>query len=241
MCARNKPSWKPRRQQDHRGVLRVRRILRRQASQRRQQRLRIVIDRRNAVIPEHRRKNALQNLAVRQHVRHAARHTQVIFQHRKATIRQPHQIRPADAHVRVPRHIQPAHLSPKMLAAVNQLARHNPFGQNPPFVINVPQEQIQRRQPLRQPFFDLRPLMRGNDARNQVVGENPLGAFLAPVHREGDAFLQKRQVCRLLDSSAILQDAIPAKSAAAPGNARAAHRAKQTFRRKHFRMDSVRA
>ncbi len=62
------------RQENRGGVLPVIAILRRQAAQRRQQRLRIVIHRPHTVIPEHRWKNALQHLAVRQHVRNTARH-----------------------------------------------------------------------------------------------------------------------------------------------------------------------
>ena len=37
-----------------------------------------------------------------------------------------------------------------------------------------------------------------NDARQQIVGENPLSSLLVAVNREGDALVQKRQVCGLL-------------------------------------------
>ncbi len=136
-------------QKDGRGVLPVGAILRRQAAQRCQKRLRIMIHRPDAVIPEHGRKHALQHLAVRQHVRNAAGHAQVVLQDRKTPIRQAHQVRPANARVNVPGHVQTAHFPPEMPATVNQFSRHKSFGKNPPFVINIPQEKVQRRQPLR--------------------------------------------------------------------------------------------
>ncbi|MGC1187936.1 MAG: GNAT family N-acetyltransferase [Candidatus Acidiferrales bacterium] len=45
----------------------------------------------------------------------------------------------------VARYPQLAHLAPEMPAAVNQFARHHAVGKYQPFVINVLQEQIQRR------------------------------------------------------------------------------------------------
>ena len=48
------------------------------------------------------------------------------------------------------------------------------------------------------PLFDLRPFIGGNDARDQVVGEDALGAFFAAVNGEGDAFLEEGEVGGLL-------------------------------------------
>ncbi len=121
-----------------------------------------------------------------------------VFQDREAPVRHPHQVRPANAHVDIPRHIQPAHLSAEMLAAVNQFTRHKPFGKNSPLVINVPQEHVQCRQPLRQSLFDLRPLAGRDDPWHQIVGENFFRPLFAPVNREGDSLVKKSQVRRLL-------------------------------------------
>ena len=40
--------------------------------------------------------------------------------------------------------------------------------------------------------------LRGDDARDQIVGEDALGAFFAAVNGEGDAFLQEGEVGGLL-------------------------------------------
>jgi hypothetical protein len=45
-------------------------------------------------------------------------------------MRQPHQIRPADADVNIARYIQPAHFTAEVFAAVNQTARHNAVRKN---------------------------------------------------------------------------------------------------------------
>ena len=54
----------------------------------RQEGLTIMIDRTHRVVGEQLREHPLDDLPVRQHVRHAARHTQVVFEHRKLPIRQ---------------------------------------------------------------------------------------------------------------------------------------------------------
>ena len=68
-------------------------VRRRQRPQRRQQRLAVVIDRPHVVAAEQQREHALDHLAVRQHVAHAAGHAQVVLQHREAAVWQPDQIR----------------------------------------------------------------------------------------------------------------------------------------------------
>ena len=42
------------------------------------------------------------------------------------------------------------------------------------------------------------PLRAGDDARQKIVGKNPLGPFLAAVDREGDALVQEGKVGGML-------------------------------------------
>ena len=47
------------------------------------------------------------------------------------------------------------------------------------------------------------PFVRGNDARQQIVGEDALGAFFVAVDGEGDAFMQKGEVGGLLAAAQL--------------------------------------
>ena len=182
------------------GVLR-----RRERAQRREQRLTVVIDRLDLVVLEQLREDALDDLAVRQHVRHAARHAQIVLEHREAAVGQPHEIGAGDRHVEMPPQEDAAHLAPVVLRAVDQLARHDAFREDAAVVVDVAQEQVERGQALRQAALDRLPLRRGQDARQQVVGKDALGAGLIAVDRERDALLQERASasrCRLRRSSA---------------------------------------
>jgi hypothetical protein len=58
-------------------------------------------------------------------------------------------------------------------------------------VVDVVQEAVERRDALHQALFHAGPLVGGNDARDEVERNEPLGAgavlVLGAVHREGDA------------------------------------------------------
>ncbi len=161
----------------------------RQAAERGEQSLWVVVDGPDAVILKHRGEHTLQNFAVRQHVGDAAGDAEIIFEDGEAAVRQTHEIGAADADVNIARDINAAHFAAEMFAAVDQFARNDAFGEDPAFVVDVTQEKIQSGEALREAALDLRPLMRGNDARDEIVGEDALGAFFAAVDGEGDAFL----------------------------------------------------
>ena len=63
--------------------------------------------------------------------------------------------------------------------------------------VDVLQEQIQRDDALREPALDAVPLGARNDARNQVEGEQALGAAAVAVDGEGDALQQKGEIGEL--------------------------------------------
>ena len=85
-----------------------------------------------------------------------------------------------------------------MLAAVDQLARHHAVVEDLGIEVDIAQKEIQRGDALREPPLDAVPLGRGNEARQQVVREDALGALIAAVHGESDALGQEGQVGRLL-------------------------------------------
>ena len=77
-------------------------------------------------------------------------------------------------------------------------ARHDAFLQDPPVVIDVLEEQVERRQALDETALDRFPLARRDDARQQVVGKDPLCALIVSVDREGHALMEERAVGILL-------------------------------------------
>ena len=184
-------------QQHHRRLVPAGRF-RAQRPQRGEQSLRVMIDGANAVIAKQRGENFLQHFAVRQHVGDAARHPKIVFQHGEAPVRKPHQVGAADADVNSARHRQIAHLAPEVAATVDQFPRHDAIGENSSTVVNVLQEQIQRRDSLRESTFDLPPFVVGNDSRQQVVGKDALRALVVAVHRKCDSLMQEREVGCLL-------------------------------------------
>ena len=79
-----------------------------------------------------------------------------------------------------------------MLAAVDQLARHHAVVQDLGVEVDIAQKEIERGDALREPALDAVPLLRRDQARQQVVGEDALSSLFAPVDGEGDALGQER-------------------------------------------------
>src|SRR5258708_4480041 len=150
-----------------------------------------MIDGGDTVSPEHGGKNFLQDFAICQHVGDAAGHAEIVFEHGEAAIWQSHQVGAADADVNSTWNGDTAHLPAEMAATVNQFARYDAIGQNPPAVGYVFQEEIKGRASLGGAAFDLSPFLIGDDAGQQIVGENTLASLLVAVNREGDPLMQK--------------------------------------------------
>ena len=167
---------------------------RRERAQRRQQRLAVLRDRADLVAIEQAGQHALGDLAVGEHVRHAARHPQVVLEHDEAAVLEAHEIGAGDRDVDVAVDVDAAHLAPVVPAAVDQVARHDAFGEDPALVVDVLEKQVDRRQPLRQAALERAPLGGGDDARQQVERKDPLGALLVAVDGEGDALGQEGPV-----------------------------------------------
>ena len=72
-------------------------------------------------------------------------------------------------------------------------------------MIDVAEEKVQRGEALREALLDFGPFAGGDDAGKKIVGENALGAFLAAVDGEGDAFVQEGEVGGLLAAAQFLR------------------------------------
>ena len=189
------------REQDHR---RIRTAVGRQRAQRREQRLAVLLDRPHAALPEQRREDLLHHLAAREHVGHAARHAQVVFEHHEPAVRQAHEIGPHHVDVDVARHAHADHLAPEMPAGVDDAAGNHAVPDDLPLVIDVLEEEIEGGDALRQAALDGVPVTGRDDARQQIVGEDALGRLVAAVDGEGDALVEEGQVRLLLAAQQLL-------------------------------------
>ena len=90
-------------------------------SSRSRSRLGIVVDRADPRRLEHLRKRALHHLAVLQHVRHARRAAQVVFQHVDLPVAVAHEIRAGDVAPHAVGRIQPDALLPEAAGRADDL------------------------------------------------------------------------------------------------------------------------
>ena len=90
-----------------------------------------------------------------------------------------------------------------MLRAVNEMARHDAFLQDPAVLVDVLQEHVQRGEPLNQSSLDRLPFARRDDARQQIVGKDALGALVVAIDGECDPLVQERAVGILLSVAQI--------------------------------------
>jgi hypothetical protein len=92
-----------------------------------------------------------------------------------------------------------------VFAAVDHLSWDDSIIENPPFVIDVLQKKVQRRNTLRQPMLHLLPLCRRNDAWDQVIREDFFGALVSAIHRECDALIQKAEIGRVFPALELVR------------------------------------
>jgi hypothetical protein len=85
-----------------------------------------------------------------------------------------------------------------MAAAIDQLAGNDVVIEDPGLRIDVAQEKVERGDALGEAALDPVPLGGGDQARQKIVREDALGAFVAAVDGEGDALGEEREVGRLL-------------------------------------------
>jgi hypothetical protein len=145
-----------------------------------EQQVGVMGDRRHAVLAEQFGEQPHHHLAVFQHIAHAAGHAQVVFEHVVLAlalgIRSAHDIDAADVRINAVGHVHPHHFGAELGIALDLLARHHAGLEDLLVVVDVMDEAVQRRDPLHQAFFHAAPLVRGNDARDQVKGDQALGA-----------------------------------------------------------------
>jgi hypothetical protein len=78
-----------------------------------------------------------------------------------------------------------------MPAAIDEFARDDMVSEDFCVGVDVAQEEIERGDALRKAAFDAVPLLTRDEAWQQIVGEDALGALVAAVDGEGDAWVRK--------------------------------------------------
>ena len=105
--------------------------------------------------------------------------------------RRAHEVDARDVRVHVLRDVQAHHLGTELRIGQDQVGRHDACAQDVLAVVDVVDEAVERRDTLHQAAPHAAPFLRGDDARNQVEGDQPLGPgallVLVAIHGEGDA------------------------------------------------------
>ena len=173
----------------------------RHRAQRLEQQIRVVRHRRHAVQREQLGEQPHRHLAVLEHVAHAAGHAQVVFEHVVGAaaigVGGAHDVDAGDVRVHAAGHVDAHHLGPELRVLQHLLLRHDAGLDDRLLVVDVVHEAVERVDALAQPGFELLPFALGNDARDHVERNQPLGAgavfVLGAVDGEGDADAAKHQ------------------------------------------------
>ena len=153
----------------------------------------IGVDRAHAAGTEELWEDALHRRAVLEHVRDAGRTTAVVFEDEVAPVAVADQVGAADVDVSVLRDGHADEFRPVMRSAEDDLRRDHAVLDDALLVVDVVEEEVQRRDPLDEACLDMFPLIRRDDAGKRVEGEDALRPFLVAVDREGDALFQEEQ------------------------------------------------
>ena len=131
---------------------------RRHRAQRRQQFVRILFHRRDAVAGEQVRKQPHHDFAVFQHVGHARGRARIVLQHEEVFRVDADDVDAGDVDIDVVRHVLAVHLGPEHRVLEDQVVGDDIGAQDVAAVIDVAQEHVERAHPLLQAFFEDAPI-----------------------------------------------------------------------------------
>ena len=153
---------------------------RRHRAQRRQQFVRILFHRRDAVAGEQVRKQPHHDFAVFQHVGHAGGRARIVLQHEEIFRVDADDVDAGDVDVDVVRHVLAVHLGAEHRVLEDQVVGNDVGAQDIAAVIDVAQEHVERAHPLLQALFQQRPFLRRHDPRDHVEGISRSWASASP-------------------------------------------------------------
>ena len=187
-------------QHHHRGLGRGRRC---GGAQGFQQQVGVMRHRGHAVLAEQVGEQPHHHLAVFEHVAHAAGHAQIVFEHVVLAVAMgiggANDVDARNLRVDVVGHIDAHHHTAELCVVQDLIGRNDAGTDDVLIVVDVVDEAVQGGDPLDQAFFHRLPFVRRDDARNQVKGDQALGActvfVLGAIDRKGDADAAEDHLC----------------------------------------------
>ena len=134
------------------------------------------------------------HLAVLEHVRNARGRAQVVLEHVVAAVVVPDQVDAGDVRIHLVGQVQPDHRDLVGVVGEHLLGRDHAGLEDLLLVVDVVQEPVERRHALLQALREHFPFGVGNDARDRVERDQPLGAGLVAIDRESNADAVEQQV-----------------------------------------------
>ena len=159
-----------------------------------QQHIGVVIDGRDAVRGEEFWEQAHHHLAVLEHVRDTGRDAQVVFEHAELAGLVAHDVDAGDVGVDAAGDVDPLHLR-AVLGVTKHLFRGDDARlEDLLVVVNVVEKGVQRAHALLQAALELDPFIQGQDAGNDVEGDESFGTLFLAVNRKSDAHAMEQGV-----------------------------------------------
>ena len=175
----------------------------RELLKRRPQQAAVLLDPPDAGAPVEAAEALLDRLAVRDHVGDARGNAQVVLQHEEALVGAD-DVGPADGDPGTARGRHAAHLQAVLRAAAHDVHGDDAVLQDPARAVDVPQEEVDRLQALRQARLQVLPVGARDHARDAVDRDDALVGLVVPVDREGDALGREHPGHALLDEADFL-------------------------------------
>ena len=119
---------------------------------------------------------------------------QVVLQHEVAAVAVAHEVDAADVGVDAAGDVEADHLATEVARPEDEVGRDDPGLEDLLAVVDVGEEEVEGVQPLHETALDHRPLVRRDDARDQVEREDPIGARVVPVDGEPDSLGEEERV-----------------------------------------------
>ena len=173
---------------------RVAGLRRRDVFEHRQQLLGVVLHRADPLPREELWERPLHHLPIFEDVRHARRGAEVVLQDIHHAVSAANEVGAGDVAPHSAGRLEPRTGAAEALTRVDEPLGHHAIGHDPPLVVDVVDEEIERVDPLLEPAFDDGPLRRLDHARHDVEGPDLFCPGLVAVDVEGDAHREERLV-----------------------------------------------
>jgi hypothetical protein len=171
----------------------------------------IILDALDLVVLEEVREHLHHGFAVFQHVADARRRAGIVLQHVELILAGAHDVGADDMRVDAARRPEADHLGQEGDILLDQLARQAAGADDFLLVVDVIEKGVERDDPLLDALGELAPLAAGDDAGDDVEGDELFGRVFMAVDREGDAGLAKNvlRIAGLVDQMRSILIGIP--------------------------------